>query len=198
MTCAGHPPSETPQPFISPTLHILDERVRWGVGGLLGGGRWGGPGAGVGLGMWAAGSWLPYLADMRTWQSRGRGTRRPGRAAPATTAPNPPQVHSVEDALEQLTAAETISGYRPTESAAPVEASKALRLQRLPPLLVLYLMRFDPANRHQKIGWVGGGGGGGGGAGCCVACAARGVWGVGGGARAGRLPGGGIRSLCCL
>ncbi len=35
----------------------------------------------------------------------------------------------------------------------PMDATKALRLQRLPPLLVLYLMRFDPANRHQKIRW---------------------------------------------
>lgn len=57
----------------------------------------------------------------------------------------------MEDALEQLTAAEAISGYKPADGAAPVAASKALRLQRLPPLLVLYLMRFDPANRHQKI-----------------------------------------------
>ena len=42
----------------------------------------------------------------------------------------------------------------PQDHLPPTEATKALRLQRLPPLLVLYLMRFDPANRHQKIRWV--------------------------------------------
>lgn len=28
VTCAGHPPSETPEPFVSPTLHILSEGVK--------------------------------------------------------------------------------------------------------------------------------------------------------------------------
>lgn len=86
VTCAGHPPSETPEPFVSPTLHILSDSVKM-----------------------------------------------------------------VEDALDELTGPETISGYRPQDHLPPTEATKALRLQRLPPLLVLYLMRFDPANRHQKI-----------------------------------------------
>ncbi|KAI7836053.1 hypothetical protein COHA_010084 [Chlorella ohadii] len=86
VTCAGHPPSETPEPFVSPTLHILSDGVKM-----------------------------------------------------------------VEDALDELTGPETISGYRPQDHLPPMDATKALRLQRLPPLLVLYLMRFDPANRHQKI-----------------------------------------------
>lgn len=62
-----------------------------------------------------------------------------------------PQVKSVEDALEELTAGESISGYKPQDDAAPTNATKTVRLQRLPPLLVLFLMRFDPANLRQKI-----------------------------------------------
>lgn len=32
VTCAGHPPSETPEPFVSPTLHILADHVSWLAG----------------------------------------------------------------------------------------------------------------------------------------------------------------------
>lgn len=85
-------------------------------------------------------------------------------------------MRSVDDALDFLTATEAISGYKPQETSAPVDATKAVRLQRLPNLLVLFLMRFDPANLRQKIrcggwGWwqrvvvvvaAGGGSGGGG------------------------------------
>lgn len=60
-------------------------------------------------------------------------------------------VRSVEDALEELTAGDSISGYRPQDHLAPTNATKTVRLQRLPPLLVLFLMRFDPANLRQKI-----------------------------------------------
>lgn len=62
----------------------------------------------------------------------------------------------MDDALDFLTATEAISGYKPQETSAPVDATKAVRLQRLPNLLVLFLMRFDPANLRQKIrygGW---------------------------------------------
>lgn len=86
VTCQGHPPSETPQPFVSLSLHILPDSVK-----------------------------------------------------------------SVDDALDLLTATESISGYKPQDTSAPTEATKVVRLQRLPPLLVLFLMRFDPANLHQKI-----------------------------------------------
>ncbi|PSC70741.1 Ubiquitin carboxyl-terminal hydrolase 24 [Micractinium conductrix] len=86
VTCEGHPPSETPEHFTSPTLHILSDKVR-----------------------------------------------------------------SVEDAFEELTAGEAISGYRPQDHSPPQEATKTVRLQRLPPLLCLFLMRFDPANLRQKI-----------------------------------------------
>lgn len=57
----------------------------------------------------------------------------------------------MEDALEELTASESISGYKPQDHLAPTNATKTVRLQRLPPLLVLFLMRFDPANLRQKI-----------------------------------------------
>jgi hypothetical protein len=57
----------------------------------------------------------------------------------------------VDDALDLLTASESISGYKPQDNAEPTSASKTVRLQRLPPVLVLFLMRFDPANLRQKI-----------------------------------------------
>lgn len=60
-------------------------------------------------------------------------------------------VRSVEDALEELTAGEAISGYKPHDHSQPTSATKTVRFQRLPSLLVLFLMRFDPANLRQKI-----------------------------------------------
>ena len=60
-------------------------------------------------------------------------------------------MRSVDDALDMLTAAEAISDYKPTDNAAPTSATKAVRLQHLPPLLVLFFMRFDPGNLRQKI-----------------------------------------------
>ena len=133
-----------------------------------------------------------------------------GRFAPpsphlhALARTHSPQVRSVEDAFEELTAGEAISGYRPQvrggarsaqadrvsrelqlladpinsqqqhvaahaltqphyplprppapprpqDHSPPQEATKTVRLQRLPPLLCLFLMRFDPANLRQKI-----------------------------------------------
>jgi hypothetical protein len=95
----------------------------------------------------------------------------PSHSLPCCSPPHThPQVESVDDALDLLTASEPISGYRPAEGAPPTEASKAVRLQRLPPLLALFLMRFDPANLRQKIRW---------GWGWCV-CGGGGVEWVGG------------------
>lgn len=54
-----------------------------------------------------------------------------------------PQIQSVVDALEDLTAAETVAGYRPFPGSQPVSATKTLRLQTLPYLLTLHLMRFE-------------------------------------------------------
>lgn len=76
------------------------------------------------------------------------------RVCPTVPAPcGPPcsQVRSVEDALEELTAGEAISGYKPHDHSQPTSATKTVRFQRLPSLLVLFLMRFDPANLRQKI-----------------------------------------------
>ncbi|KAL6774158.1 hypothetical protein ACKKBG_A23965 [Auxenochlorella protothecoides x Auxenochlorella symbiontica] len=54
-----------------------------------------------------------------------------------------PGIQSVVDALEDLTAAETVAGYRPFPGSQPVSATKTLRLQTLPYLLTLHLMRFE-------------------------------------------------------
>lgn len=54
-----------------------------------------------------------------------------------------PAVRSVEDALDELTAAETVTGYRPARDAAPTTASKTLRIKSLPHLLTLHLMRYE-------------------------------------------------------
>lgn len=93
VTCAGHPPSETPEPFVSPTLHILSDSVS---------------AAGTSAGQQLAGCrrWLPLRAAL--WASP---------AFPANPTPHHSQtmvqVKMVEDALDELTGPETISGYRP-------------------------------------------------------------------------------------
>lgn len=134
VTCQGHPPSETPQPFVSLSLHILPDSVS---------------------------GCAPPATRPRTWLL-------PAALVPAPAPPHHGgciahlpcclprclQVKSVDDALDLLTATESISGYKPQDTSAPTEATKVVRLQRLPPLLVLFLMRFDPANLHQKIRWV--------------------------------------------
>lgn len=49
----------------------------------------------------------------------------------------------MEDAIDDLTDAEIIPGYRPPNQASRVTATKTLRIEALPPMLVLHLMRFD-------------------------------------------------------
>eukprot|EP00887_Chlorella_sp_A99_P007150 scaffold2.g7150.t1 len=58
----------------------------------------------------------------------------------------PDSVRSVADALDALTQGEAIHGYKPTDAGPATTATKTVRLQRLPPVLVLYLVRFDPAS----------------------------------------------------
>jgi hypothetical protein len=53
------------------------------------------------------------------------------------------QVRSVADALDGYTAGEPVYGYKPDAHSAPVTATKTVKLQRLPPVLVLHLMRFE-------------------------------------------------------
>lgn len=77
---------------------------------------------------------------------RGRGGFARRRRVSRELGPPPPrapQIQSVEDALEELTAAETVMGYRPRAGAEPVQATKTLRLQRLPHILTLHLMRYE-------------------------------------------------------
>jgi ubiquitin carboxyl-terminal hydrolase 10 len=52
-------------------------------------------------------------------------------------------IRSVGDALDALTASETLPDYRPTDGAAPTIATKTERFLRLPQLLVLHIMRFE-------------------------------------------------------
>lgn len=59
------------------------------------------------------------------------------------------QVRSVADALDLLTAGETVHDYKPNDAAPATTATKTVRLQRLPRMLVLYLMRFDPASLNK-------------------------------------------------
>jgi ubiquitin carboxyl-terminal hydrolase 10 len=64
----------------------------------------------------------------------------------------PDSVHSVADAIDELTAPETVVGYRPDGASGPTNASKTLRLQRLPGVLVLHLIRFQYAEaRSAKV-----------------------------------------------
>jgi len=60
-------------------------------------------------------------------------------------------VRSVRDALEALTAAETISGYKPSGGGSPRDAAKIERFAQLPNLLVLHVMRFQYTSRSMKV-----------------------------------------------
>jgi ubiquitin carboxyl-terminal hydrolase 10 len=60
-------------------------------------------------------------------------------------------VRSVGDALDELTAAETLHDYKPSDGAEPTLATKTERFQRLPHLLVLHLMRFEYNGRSSKV-----------------------------------------------
>jgi len=52
-------------------------------------------------------------------------------------------VRSIDDALDVLTASETIHGYRVKGVNEAVEAEKSIKLSKLPQVLVLHLMRFS-------------------------------------------------------
>lgn len=60
-------------------------------------------------------------------------------------------VKTISDAIEELTAAETIAGYKPTSDSTPREAAKMERFSHLPNLLVLHLMRFQFTGRSAKV-----------------------------------------------
>lgn len=66
------------------------------------------------------------------------------------------QVQSIEDALDELTACETVSGYRPSPTSAPTTATKTLRIKSLPHLLTLHLMRFEfgTTTGANKVSWL--------------------------------------------
>ena len=139
VTCQGHPPSETPQQFVSLTLHILADSVSGGVQ------EWA---------FWA-GEESVLHGSQHVPVSLSRQFAYWAASAFSCPAAFRLQVRSVDDALDLLTASESISGYKPQDGAEPTSATKTVRLQRLPPVLVLFLMRFDPANLRQKIRYGG-------------------------------------------
>ncbi|KAJ7535792.1 hypothetical protein O6H91_12G046100 [Diphasiastrum complanatum] len=55
----------------------------------------------------------------------------------------PEAVHSVEDALKLFAAPESLEGYKSTGKAEVVTASKSVKIQALPKVLILHLMRFS-------------------------------------------------------
>ncbi|KAH8959219.1 hypothetical protein BDL97_06G067900 [Sphagnum fallax] len=57
----------------------------------------------------------------------------------------PDAIHSVEDALKFFAAPESLEGYKPTSGKGNevVSASKAIKIQALPQVLLLHLMRFS-------------------------------------------------------
>lgn len=55
----------------------------------------------------------------------------------------PPTVHTIEDALLQLVQPETVHGYRPNPtSSILVDATKQVKIETTPPILVIHLKRF--------------------------------------------------------
>lgn len=60
----------------------------------------------------------------------------------------PDAVHTIEDALHLFSASETLEGYRGSAGkAAVVNASKSVKIQTLPKILILHLMRFSYGSR---------------------------------------------------
>lgn len=78
------------------------------------------------------------------------------REAVVMTQPN--NVETIEDALANLTAPETVNGYA-TASGRLVDATKQLFLEHLPPVLVLHLKRFSynsvggTVKNHKVVGY---------------------------------------------
>lgn len=76
------------------------------------------------------------------------------------TAPfsQPPNVESIEDALANLAAPETVQDYA-TAGGRRVDATKQLCLEHLPPVLILHLKRFSYNNvggtvkNHKIVGF---------------------------------------------
>lgn len=60
-------------------------------------------------------------------------------------------VETLEDAIDALTAPETISGYRPRGQNHTCDASKAERFNSLPTLLAFHLMRFQFTGSTEKL-----------------------------------------------
>lgn len=73
------------------------------------------------------------------------GAKPSATVQPFTLMPlniSPESVHSVEDALMLMTAAESIQGYRSEKGQVEVAASKSVCIQKAPRVLVLHLVRF--------------------------------------------------------
>ena len=82
--------------------------------------------------------------------SKSSITLEPFRSLPLDI--QPPHVHSVQDALHQLTEPEVISGVWSPARSAFVDARKQVCIEALPPILVLHLKRFmfDEVGGVQK------------------------------------------------
>jgi ubiquitin C-terminal hydrolase len=62
-----------------------------------------------------------------------------------------PSISTIEEALDSLTATETISGYRPRGQEGTCDANKSERFQSLPDILVFHLMRFQFSGATEKL-----------------------------------------------
>lgn len=60
-------------------------------------------------------------------------------------------IRCIDDALEALTAPETLDDYKPSANSEPQQAVKTERFQQLPDILVLHLMRFQFTGRSAKV-----------------------------------------------
>lgn len=60
-------------------------------------------------------------------------------------------IKNISDSFDSLTASETISGYKPSGSSQPMDATKTERFQELPDVLILHMMRFQFTGRSAKL-----------------------------------------------